>query len=187
MKKILVSSALSLALIGALNAASLDTKSFSVSFEGYKTPQMVATAGEFKSVKYKFGKDKTSIKGLLDGASATLSPKNIDMGVDEVTNNIVNVFFKTLNNGQDFNVEIINVTEADNQGLISAKVTIGSQYEIIPLYYTIKEGNFEAKGFLDLAVFSNSAKALKALSDAAPGHQNLSWSLVQITLNAKVK
>lgn len=187
MKKFLVSAVLSASLFSYLNAASIDKNTLTINFEGYKTANMVATAGTVKNPKYTFGKDESSIKGLLNGATATFSPKNIDMGVELITNNIVNVFFKTLNNGKDVDVKITNVIEGDNQGSLTAKVSIGGQYETVGLHYTIKDGKFEAKGVLDLFAFKNSEQALKDLAKAAPGHAGISWSIVEITLSAKAK
>lgn len=54
----------------------------------------------------------------------------------------------------------------------------------MPLTYTIKDDKFEAKGQLDLHTFKNASKALKALSDVAPGHGGISWPLVDISFNA---
>ncbi|MDE5591723.1 MAG: hypothetical protein K2I63_02030 [Helicobacter sp.] len=187
MKKILFSTVLAASLLTAMNAATIDKNSITVDFQGYKTQNMVATAGTIKNGKFTFGKNENSITGIFSGAKATFSPKDIDMGVQLITDNIVNTFFKVLNGGKDFNVEIIKVLEADNQGSLTAKVTIGGQYEIIPLHYTIKDGKFVAKGTLDLFVFKNSANALRELSKVAPGHGGLSWSLVDITLSATIK
>lgn len=187
MKKFLVGTLLFASLLSYLNAASIDKNTLAINFKGYKTTNMVATAGTVKSPNYTFGKDESSIKGLLNGATATFSPKNIDMGVELITNNIVNVFFKTLNGGKNVDVKITNVIEAENQGSLTAKVNIGGQYETVALHYTIKDGKFEAKGVLDLFAFKNSEQALKDLAKAAPGHGGLSWSIVEITLSAKVK
>ena len=187
MKKFVVSAVLSASLLSCLNAASIDQKSLNVSFEGYKTANKVGTPGTIKKVKYTFGKDKKSIKGLLNGATATFSPKNIDMGADPVTKNIVDVFFKTLNNDEDFNVQIINVIEGENVGLLTAKVNIGGQSQIVGLTYTIEDKKFEAKGTLNLLAFENGEKALQDLSKAAAGHGGISWPVVDLTLTAKVK
>lgn len=187
MKKFIVGAVLSASLLSYLNAANIDEKSLNISFEGYKTANKVATAGTIKEAKYTFGKNKGSIKDLLTGATAVISPKNIDMGVDLITKNIVDVFFKTLNDGKDFNVEIINVIEGENVGLLTAKVHIGERHEIIGLTYTIEDKKFEARGTLNLLSYENGEKALQDLSKAAPGHGGISWPVVDIVLTAKVK
>ncbi|CAM2921397.1 hypothetical protein [Helicobacter burdigaliensis] len=189
MKKIVLGTLVSFALSATLFAGGIDTKSAKIEFEGYKTPAMVGTKGSFKSAKYTFGKDASSLKGQLEGAKAVISPKEVDMGENNeiITTNIIETFFKTLNDKGDIKVMFKNVVEGDNKGVISAKITINKQSTTIPLIYTIEGDKFVAKGQLDLHHFSNSVKALKALSDVAPGHQNISWSVVDITFSANMQ
>ena len=190
MKKLIVTAFGSVILSSALFAAGLDETSIKIDFEGYKTANMIGTKGMFKTATFNLKKDNSSLATQLSGATVVLSPKDIDMGGEAnqlITDNIVNAFFGTLNNKNDFKVEIVNVLEGEGKGTISAKVIINRQTEIIPLTYTITGKDFQAQGRLDLAVFSNSAKALKALSDAAPGHLNLSWNIVDVTITGKLK
>lgn len=190
MGKILSLGVVSMVLSANLFAISLDEKSVKVNFEGYKTPTMIGTKGVFTKINLKLNKDKSSLSKQLTNASVTLSPKDIDMGGEEnqvITDNIINVFFKELNMQKDVKVVLESVLEGENTGLISARVTIGKQNTLVPLVYTIKDGEFKADGKLDLLVFSNAPKALKALSEVAPGHLGVSWSLVDILVSAKVK
>lgn len=191
MKKLMATAAASLVLSSSLFAAALDEGSIKINFEGYKTPAMIGTKGAFSKAQFKFNKDTSSLSKQLTNASVTLSPKDVDMGGTEnqvITDNIVNAFFGTLNNKGDIKVVINNVIEGESKGTISAKVTIGNQSTLVPLTYAVTGNNdFEAKGQLDLTAFSNATKALKALSDAAPGHQNVSWNVVSLTINGKIK
>ncbi len=191
MKKLFISSFASLALCGSLFAASLDENSVKVGFEGYKTPAMVGTKGVFSKVNLKLNKDTTSLSKQLVGSTITLSPKDIDMGgeVNQViTDNVVNAFFGTLNNKGDIKVSIEDVIEGEHKGVINAKVTINKQSQIVPLVYEISGNNeFSASGRLDLSAFSNSKKALKALSEVAAGHLGISWNIVDISVSGKLK
>lgn len=180
-----------LALSGTLFGAGLDKESIKIGFEGYKTPTMAGTKGVFTTAKFNFKKDDSTLSKQLVGASVILSPKNIDMGGEEnqvITDNVINAFFGTLNNKNDIKVEIINVIEGEYKGTISAKVIINRQSVIVPLNYDIL-GNkeFQAQGRLDFLAFSNAPKALKALSDVAAGHLGVSWNIVDITINGKLK
>ncbi|RDU62681.1 hypothetical protein [Helicobacter sp. MIT 14-3879] len=187
MKKILLKIAIIAGSFVVTNAATIDESTLKLDFEGYKTKDRVATIGSFNDVKYSLNKDTSSITSTFKGAKAIIDPNNVDMNVDEITNNIKNAFFKTLNKGAKFEVEIVNVVEGDNQGLLSGIVKIGKEKSNLPLSYTINESDFFAEGELDLSVFKNSSKALKALSDVAPGHAGFSWPLVKVTLSGKVK
>lgn len=186
MKKVILSSIAFCLLTSGLNAFSFKQDSLKIAFEGFKTADMVGVSGEFKEVKYSLGKDTKDINSYLKNAKATINPKSAFMGEDAepITNNIVNVFFPSLLGQGDIKVVFQNLVEGDNKGIISAKVTLDKKSTIMPLSYTIKDGKFEAKGQLDLHNFKNGAKALKDLSDAAPGHGTISWPLVNVSFSA---
>ncbi|TLD80344.1 hypothetical protein LS70_009185 [Helicobacter sp. MIT 11-5569] len=191
MKKMFLATCGALILSSALFAEGLDENSIKIGFEGYKTPAMAVTKGEFSEAKFNFKKDDSTLSKQLIGASVILSPNSIDMGGEEnqvITDNVVNAFFGTLNNKNDIKVEIINVIEGEYKGTISAKVIINRQSTIVPLNYEIL-GNkdFRAQGRLDLFAFSNASKALKALSDVAAGHLGVSWNIVDIVIEGKLK
>ncbi len=183
MKKIIF---LPLVASALLYAGGIDTNTVKVEFQGYKTTDMLSTKGSFTQANFSFGKSSETLSSQLKGAKAVLSPKNIDMGDQNgvITTNIVETFFKVLNSQADINVSFEEVVEANNKGVISAKITIADKSDIVPLVYSIENGKFVAKGQLSLSVFPNSAKALKALSDVAPGHKGLSWPVVDITFSA---
>ncbi|XTO86565.1 hypothetical protein DSX90_000080 [Campylobacter jejuni] len=186
MKKILVSVLSSCLLASALSAVSFKEDSLKVSFEGYKTKDMIGTKGEFKNVEYKFSKNTKDLASYLKGAKATIKPSNAFMGEgnDIITNNITKVFFPALLGDTDIKVVFQDVIAGENKGVISAKITMDKKSTIVPLTYTIKDNKFEAKGQRDLHTFKNGSKALKALSDVAAGHGGISWPLVDISFNA---
>lgn len=187
MKKILKSVVVASIFAVGLNAATIDTNTLKLEFEGYKTSEMAGVTGTFKDIKYTFGKDLSNIKGVFTGAVAIIKPQNVDMGADPITNNVKNAFFGNFIPSGDIRVSIIDVVEGENVGLLSAKIKIGKESSIIPLTYTIKDGKFTASGQLNLNAFTHANKALRELSKAAAGHQNISWPVVDITLNADVK
>ena len=172
-----------------LCANGIDTESVKVEFEGYKTSEMVGTKGVFKTGKFMFGKDNSSISSQLKNAKAVLSTKDIDMHDDNgiITTNIVQTFFEVLKANSDIHVSFENVVEGKDMGVITAKVTIGKESDLVPMAYKINDGKLVAKGDLDLHAFKNSSKALKALSDVAPGHKGISWPLVEIVFSADMK
>lgn len=188
MKKIIYSLATSLVLATGLSAVSFNQDSLKVGFEGYKTESMVGVAGEFKEVKYKFSKNTNTLASYLKGASAIVKPSSAFMGEgnDVITDNITKVFFPNLLGNSDIKVVFKDIVAGDNKGVISARVTIDKKSTLIPLSYTIENDKFVAKGQLDLHTFKNSSQALKALSDAAPGHGGISWPLVDIVFSADV-
>ena len=189
MKKVILGLASSIILASSLNAFSFKKDSLKLTFEGYKTDQFIATAGEFTDVTYNFSKDTKSLESYLSKAKIVVKPSSAFMGEgnDLITENITKVFFPTLLGKQNIQVNIQNVVVGDETGLISAKISIGKESTIIPLRYTIDGKKFTAKGQLDLHNFKNASKALRALSDVAPGHGNISWSLVDLSFNAELE
>lgn len=189
MKKYLI--ALCLAFISSAFAVSLNESSIKIYFEGYKTPAMLGTKGGFAKATFKLNQNTQSLSTQLINANIILSPNDIDMGGADnqaITDNVVNTFFKTLNNKNDIKVTVINVLEGENKGVINAKVTINKQNALLPLVYEIGGNNdFEATGRLDLSAFSNATKALKALSEVANGHLGISWNIVDIKIEAKLQ
>lgn len=126
MKKILVSVLSSCLLASALSAVSFKEDSLKVSFEGYKTKDMIGTKGEFKNVEYKFSKNTKDLASYLKGAKATIKPSNAFMGEgnDIITNNITKIFFPALLGDTDIKVVFQDVIAGENKGVISAKITM---------------------------------------------------------------
>ena len=189
MKKYLTILAFCLAFVSSAFAVSLNENSIKIYFEGFKTPAMLGTKGGFTKATFKLNKNTQSLSTQLINANIILSPNDIDMGDNQViTDNVVNTFFKTLNNKNDIKVTIINVLEGENRGVITAKITINKQNALLPLVYEIGRNNdFEATGRLDLLAFSNATKALTALSEVASGHLGISWNIVDIKIEAKLQ
>lgn len=168
-------------------ATTIDKKSIKVEFIGYKTPYMADLTGSFENIKYIFGKNDKNIKETLKDAKAIIVPtSSIIDGNQEATNNMNKVFFPTLLGKDNIQVTFIDIIEGDNKGLISAKIIIGKQSCVIPLEYNIDNNKLIAKGRLDLNNFNNATKALKALSNVAPGHAGITWSNVDVVFMANV-
>lgn len=169
-----------------LFAAGININTAKLEFEGYKTPDMIGTKGSFKKAQYTLGRNNNTISGQLQGAKAIISPNDIDMGEgnEVIANNVIETFFRVLNSKRNFTVHFKNVVEANNMGSINAVLTINKESVTFPLLYTIENGKFIAKGRLSLDGFSNAQKALKALSEVAPGHMDLSWPIVDVVFSA---
>lgn len=187
MKNKFVAGACLLVMSSFMYANMINTKSVNVEFIGYKASVMADLAGHFKNIQYSFGRDSSSISGVLSNASAIIIPTSSEIPDNEVaTRNMNEVFFPTLLGKNNIKVTFIKIVEGEDTGLISAKVSIGKEFSVVPLVYTIKNGKFVAKGTLDLNSFSQSQKALRALSDAAPGHAGITWANVEIVFTADI-
>lgn len=170
------------------NAVAIDKNSVEIKFEGFKTPKMVGLEGKFSDVEYVFSNDTSSIASALKGASAVIKTYSLDTGVEQANKNLINVFFKTLIGNNDIRVIFKEVIEGDNVGVIIAHVNMETKRKdiLLPLTYTVQDGKLEAKGVLNLYTFKSAKKALEALSKAAPGHEGISWPLVNVTFSANI-
>lgn len=178
----------SLALLACLSyAINIDQKSIEVEFEGFKTDKFVPVKGKFDNIKYTLNKNNPStLSEALKGAKAVIDPKSVKMELDVANANMINVFFPTFNNSKDIKVTFINVIQGDNQGVISAKITINKQSTIVPMHYIIQNDELVANGTMDIHAFKHGESALKALAKAAAGHKGISWNLVNLTFKAKI-
>lgn len=106
MKKMFYGIAASLILATSLSAVSFNQDSLKVSFEGYKTEDMVGVGGEFKDVKYKFSKNTSTLASYLKGARAVVNPSSVFMGEGNeiITDNLAKVFFPSLLGNSDIKV-----------------------------------------------------------------------------------
>lgn len=187
MKKIIIGLLTSFIITATANALTIDKNSIEVTFEGYKTSQMLGLEGKFKDVKYSFGDENSSIASTLKGATAVIKPSSLDTGVEDANKNLINTFFPMLMGKNDIKVTFADVVEGENVGTITVNLKLDSKKRTtFPLVYTIKDNKLEAKGQLDLSVFNTSKKALEALSKVAPGHGGMSWPIVYITFTANV-
>ena len=183
--KVLKTLSLCAVLALGLNAASLSD--MKVTFDGYKTKDKLVSKGTFKSVKYTFNKDNSSIMSLLKNATATVSQASVDMmGNNPATLNMVNDFFAKFSNRADVQVEFVDINGTDASGSISAKITMNGKSAFVPLNYKVANGELNASGVLDLLSFDLSP-ARNSLTKAAAGHAGVTWNEVLIKFNAKVK
>lgn len=186
MKKILLSFIALTFLCSSVYATSLDTTQAKVKWTAYKTAQKIAVSGSFSDIKYKFKKGST-IAGILDGASASISPLSVDLGDDIKNNNVKNHFFAKFNKQESIKVTFKNVVEGDNQGSILATVKMNGKNIKVPMQYAIKDGMFEAKGIIDITEFG-TLEAFKSLATFCHDlHEGLTWTQVEISFSAPVQ
>lgn len=187
MKKILMS-LLTLALLGVIaNATTIDTSKVQTQWTAYKTADKVAVNGTFKDIKYKFGKNTSSIASTLEGATATIDPMKVDLGDPTKNKNVKDFFFSQFKNG-GIKVTFKDVMEGKNQGTILASVNMNGKTLKVPMEYTITDNTFNATGILDILEFTNLNNAFKKLATGCHElHEGMTWSQVKINFSAPIK
>lgn len=166
------------------NAAALLKDSATMEFTGYKTTAKLGVSGTFKDVKYSFGKDDKSVKGMLKGAKAVINASSVDMGLDAITHNMKNALFANFKNDKII-VIFKDVVAGDNEGFISASITMNGKTNVVPLTYKIDATKLKVEGLVDLLSFGLT-KPLAKLTKAAAGHQGLTWPMVEVRFSIDV-
>lgn len=182
MKKISLALAL---FFGFCFGADLDTSKTQMYWQAYKFLNKTAVKGSFSDAKFKFA-NKEGISGALVGATATFDLLKVATGNPASEENLTKGFFQKFK-GKNINAKIEKVIEGENQGTVLVKVTMNKTSQLVPMQYTIADGNLVAKGVIDIfsfklgEAFENLAKLCNDL------HEGVTWSQVEIGFIIPVK
>ncbi|RDU58353.1 YceI family protein [Helicobacter sp. MIT 99-5507] len=175
----------------ALNAASLDAKKAKISFGAFKTIDKALVKGSFDDIKLQFGKDNSSIKGVLEGATAVIDTAKINLGDDVKNENLTNFFFAYFKKDKDakslIKVKFENVIEGKDKGTILANITMNGVDRRVPLQYNIKDGKLSAIGTIDLLDFSLDNAYKKLIEGCEELHEGVTWTQVELYFEAPIK
>lgn len=175
----------------ALNAASLDANQAKVSFGAFKTIDKALVKGSFDDIKLQFGKDSSSIKGVLEGATAVIDTAKINLGDDVKNENLTNFFFAYFKKDKDakslIKVKFENVIEGKDKGTILANITMNGVDRKVPLQYNIKDGKLSAIGTIDLLDFSLNNAYKKLIEGCGELHEGVTWTQVELYFEAPIK
>ncbi|WP_295736832.1 YceI family protein [uncultured Helicobacter sp.] len=186
MKKIIAG----LALIGSIAcAASIDTDKAEVKWTAFKTPAKVAVSGSFDDVKFKFGTPNKaqSLESQLNNATATIDIMKVNLGDPQKNENVTTHFFGNFAKKDPIKVTFKDVIEGKDKGTILANVRMNGKSQKVPMQYEVANKKLIAKGVLDLSEFgleNARANLQKAVGEL---HENLTWSQVEIALEAPLK
>lgn len=181
--KKVVAGSLLCACITSLHAMKVDEKSIMLEFTGYKTAEMEAISGNFMKAKFTFGKDMSSLSGLLMGAKAMITPSSSNVeDIGGMENNLNSAFFPVLGGRNDFMVEFIDYVGNDEEGLVSARVMLGKEQTITSLKVHKSDMEVMLEGSINVLNFKNGMKAIKALQKVAPGHGDITSPEVSLKL-----
>ena len=186
MKKIIMG----IALIGSIAcAATIDAQKAEVQWTAFKTPAKIGVKGKFDDVQFKFGTpNKTqSLESQLNNATATIDIMKVNTNDADRDETLRKNFFDNFNKKEPIKVTFKDVIEGKDKGTILANVRMNGKSQIVPMQYEIVSKKLVAKGVLDLSEFGleNARTSLqKAVADL---HENLTWSQVEIALEAPLK
>lgn len=183
MKKLVLSA---LITMGLCFGASIDSSKIEMYWVGYKLANKTAVKGSFSDVAYKFKNKQGNLKEILEGASAKIKLSNLNVANPEAKKNLSEAFFSKFAS-PEIGVKIIQVIEGENQGTLLAKVSMNKKSVLVPMQYTITNGELQAKGVLDLLSFKLEGALQSLIKVCGKLHQGYTWTQVEIGFSAPLQ
>lgn len=172
--------------MGFCFGANVDAGKVEMYWVGYKFANKTAIKGSFSDVVYKFKKKQGSIKEIFENASAKITLSNLKIGNLEAKKNLSEGFFSKFAS-PEMSVKIIQVMEGDNQGTMLAKVNMNKKSVLVPMQYTIADGQIQVKGVLDLLSFKLDDALKSLIKVTGKLHQGYTWTQVEIGFSAPIQ
>lgn len=149
MKKVLVSSILSLGLLTSLNAYELNGD-LGVKWVGFKTAKKVGVPGSFKKIDLKIEKND-NFADFLKSAKVTIDALSLDSKLPFRDKNITSTVF-SLASAKTIKGSISSVDEAKKTLVLD--VTMNDVTKPVTMTYTNEGGKVVAKGNLEILDFA---------------------------------
>ncbi len=183
MKKMVLVSVL---LAGFLQAVDLDLASAKTTWTAFKSKTKLPVSGTFDNIAYKLGKSQSSLKTLLEGASASMDSLKVNLD-DELKNKNVQEAFFALFKNTHIKVIFRNVIEGDHVGSLTAYVRMNERLVKVPMQYTITDNKLVVKGVLDILNFGLKNELASLAKRCESFHEGLTWSQVEIQFESMIK
>lgn len=182
LKKILLSSVLSLGLVSSLNAYELNGD-LDVKWTGYKNKVKVGVPGTFKSIKLSIDKNDDLVK-FLQSANVTIDAMSLDSKMPFRDNNITSTLFG-LASAKEIKGSIASVDVAKNELVL--KITMNGIEKDIPMKFEKTASEINAKGTLEILDFGLKDSFAAFAKKCGPLHQMTSYSDVTIEFTLPYK
>lgn len=182
LKKVLLSSVLSLNLISSLNAYELNGD-LNVKWAGFKGPTKIGVPGTFKDIKLSIEKNDDLSK-FLQSANVTIRTNSLDSKLPMRDDNITSTIF-SLATAKEIKANIISIDEAKSELVL--KVTMNQIEKAILMKYEKTNSDIVAKGTLEILNFGLSDSFAAFEKKCGPLHQMKSYSEVDIEFTLPYK
>lgn len=165
----------------------------SVSWEGYKTRKKIGVGGIFDNVTYTaVAAEGNNFREILVGSSVVIETSSLN-SKDEARDKLIDQFFFKQLNDSVIKAKIVDIKSDKRMrgkpktGEMSVEIIMNGVTKTIPMKYVFDNGDFSAKGNIDVLDFS-AHKALSAINEAHFDlHLGKTWSDVGIGFFTKIK
>lgn len=182
LKKILLSSVLSLGLSSSLNAYELNGD-LNVKWTGFKGPTKIGVPGTFKDIKLSIEKSDDLSK-FLQSANVIIQTNSLDSKLPMRDSNITSTIF-SLASTKEIKANIVSIDEAKLELVL--KVNINGTEKNILMKYEKTDSTITAKGTLEILDFGLNDSFIAFEKKCGPLHQMKSYSNVDIEFTLPYK
>lgn len=182
LKKILLSSVLSLGLGSSLNAYELNGD-LNVKWTGFKGPTKIGVPGTFKDIKLSIEKSDDLSK-FLQSANVIIQTNSLDSKLPMRDSNITSTIF-SLASTKEIKANIVSIDEAKVELVL--KVNINGTEKNILMKYEKTDSTITAKGTLEILDFGLNDSFIAFEKKCGPLHQMKSYSNVDIEFTLPYK
>ncbi len=182
LKKILLSSVLSLGLGSSLNAYELNGD-LNVKWTGFKGPTKIGVPGTFKDIKLSIEKSDDLSK-FLQSANVIIQTNSLDSKLPMRDSNITSTIF-SLASTKEIKANIVSIDEAKLELVL--KVNINGTEKNILMKYEKTDSTITAKGTLEILDFGLNDSFIAFEKKCGPLHQMKSYSNVDIEFTLPYK
>lgn len=170
------------------NCKFIKSGNMEVGFEGYKTNFKAGVTVQFNDIVYNPGSvNAKKLSEFLLGSNVIINIKSLRTSVNLIGENLVNFFFKLLNDDQ-ISAKILNVKPINlNRGNLSVEITMNKITKNVDMSYAERENKIFALGSINLVDF-NASEALASLNKACfDMHLGKTWSDVNINFKIPIE
>jgi len=161
---------------------SVEPKTVTINWTGYKTTSKIPVKGEFKTVEISNIKEASTALEALNGTKFSIPVSSIFSGDDERDGKLKKLFFGVM----DATISLTGTVNLKDDGAGTVNLSMNGVSKEIPVSYTIKDQLVEFNGTLDILDDFKAQAALESINTAClelhkgPDGVSKTWSEVAI-------
>jgi hypothetical protein len=168
---------------------SVESKTVTINWTGYKTTSKIPVKGEFKTLEVLNSKEAPTAVEALNGTKFSIPISSIFSGDDDRDGKLKQLFFGAM----EATLSLTGTVNLNDDGTGSVNLSMNGVSKNIPITYTVKEQLVEFNGTLDIINDFNAQTALESISKACydlhkgPDGVSKTWSEVAIAASVYLK
>lgn len=168
---------------------SVEAKTVTIYWTGYKTTSKIPVKGEFKTLEVTNSKEAPTAIEALNGTKFSIPISSIYSGDNIRDAKLKQLFFGVM----DATMSLTGTVNLKDDGTGAVDLTMNGVSKEIPIVYTVKEQMVEFSGTLDIIDDFSAQKAFESISKACsdlhtgPDGVSKTWSEVAIAASVYLK